>query len=73
MFYDGNWDLRTHCKSDDLNKISRTHLRKTLVGLYFAMTSLTTVGFGDYYPVTNYERLAGAFVLLSGVATFSYF
>ena len=36
------------------------------------MTSLTTVGFGDYYPKNDHERLVGAFVLLTGVASFSY-
>lgn len=36
------------------------------------MTSLSTVGFGDYYPVNNFERLLGAFMLLFGVAVFSY-
>ena len=37
------------------------------------MTSLSTVGFGDYYPVNDYERLSCAFVLLFGVALFSLF
>ena len=35
------------------------------------MTSLSTVGFGDYYPVSDFERLVGAFILLFGVALFS--
>lgn len=44
---------------------------KTLAALYFAMTSLSTIGFGDMYPVNNLERLLGSFMLLSGVAVFS--
>ena len=40
--------------------------------MYFAFTSLSTVGFGDYYPVSDLERLVGSFVLLAGVAMFSY-
>ena len=40
--------------------------------IYFTFTSLSTVGFGDYYPITNNERILGAFVLLGGVAIFSY-
>ena len=40
--------------------------------LYFTFTSLSTVGFGDYYPISNEERIAGAIMLLSGVAMFSY-
>lgn len=40
--------------------------------IYFTFTSLSTVGFGDYYPVSQAEQILGAFMLLSGVATFSY-
>ena len=36
------------------------------------MTSLSTVGFGDYYPINNYERIIGSFILLAGVTVFSY-
>ena len=46
--------------------------RKSLISLYFAFTSLSTVGFGDFYPINDHERLIGAFVLLIGVASFSY-
>lgn len=38
---------------------------------YFAFTSLSTVGFGDYAPRSDLERAVGAFLLLSGVAIFS--
>lgn len=43
-----------------------------LVVLYFAFTSLSTVGFGDFHPISSAERLVCAFVLLFGVAIFSY-
>ena len=39
---------------------------------YFAFTSLSTVGLGDYYPVSNLERLLGAFILLFGVSITSF-
>ena len=39
---------------------------------YYAFTSLSTVGFGDYYPVNSYERIVIAFMLLFGVIIFSY-
>ena len=39
---------------------------------YFAFTSLSTVGFGDFYPVSDFERMVWAFVMLFGVAIFSY-
>ena len=40
--------------------------------MYFMMTSLSTVGFGDYYPTNNFERIFGSLILLAGVAVFSY-
>ena len=39
---------------------------------YFAFTSLTTVGFGDFHPKSNIERLFCAFMILFGVLIFSY-
>jgi len=39
---------------------------------YYSFTSLSTVGFGDYNPRSNPERLMITFVLLFGVAIFSY-
>ena len=43
-----------------------------MISMYFMMTSLSTVGFGDYYPISNYERIFGSIILLAGVANFSY-
>lgn len=40
--------------------------------MYYAFTTLSTVGLGDYYPVSNFERLFGCVLLLGGVATQSY-
>lgn len=39
--------------------------------MYFTFTSLSTVGFGDYHPKNNTERLCCAFILMIGVAVFS--
>jgi len=41
--------------------------------VYYAMTSLTTVGFGDFHPRSDMERMFTAFGLLLGVAVFSMF
>ena len=49
-----------------------SYLRKTLIMMYFVFTSLSTVGFGDYHPRGNTERLICCFYLVFGVATFSY-
>lgn len=40
--------------------------------VYYAFTSLSTVGFGDLHPRSNSERLVCSFILLFGVAIFSY-
>ena len=44
---------------------------KTVLLMYFAFTSLSTVGFGDYHPRSDFERLCCSFILLFGVAIFS--
>ena len=46
--------------------------RGVIIQIYFMMTSLSTVGFGDYYPVNDFERIVGSIILLNGVAVFSY-
>ena len=39
--------------------------------MYFAITSISTVGFGDFTPRSDFERLIGAIILLGGVIIFS--
>ena len=43
-----------------------------LVMMYYFFTTLSTIGFGDYYPVSNLERLATIPIFLFGVMVFSY-
>lgn len=38
--------------------------------LWWTLVSFTTVGYGDYYPVTPIGRMAGAMVMFVGLATF---
>ena len=54
----------------DLEEMS--DYKKGIVVTYWAFTTLSTVGFGDYYPRSNAERLLCAFILLFGVNIFSY-
>ena len=58
---DGNWSF------DHLNDFDYI-----VQVLYFTFTSLSTVGFGDMYPITDSERLVCSFLLLFGVLIFSY-
>lgn len=43
----------------------------TMTVLYFSFTTLSTVGFGDYVPRTDDERIIGILILVFGVAIFS--
>jgi len=43
-----------------------------VISCYFALTTLSTVGYGDYYPISNPERIFTIIVMLGGVAFFSY-
>lgn len=43
-----------------------------IAAVYFAFTSLSTVGFGDYHPVSTYECIFCAIILLTGVNVFSF-
>jgi len=46
-------------------------MRILIITCYFSFTSLSTVGFGDYYPLSDVERLVGAMILFGGVVIFS--
>ena len=39
---------------------------------YYALTMLSTVGYGDYYPISNLEMLMTVVLMLAGVAFFSF-
>lgn len=43
-----------------------------LLSLYFAMTTMTTVGYGDILPMTNNERIVIIFVYMIGGCVFGY-
>jgi voltage-gated potassium channel len=38
--------------------------------LWWAMTTITTVGYGDLYPVTNAGRIVASVAMLSGIGVF---
>ena len=44
-------------------------LEAMIVFVYFSFTTISTVGFGDYYPVNSFERLAMCSVLVALVAS----
>ena len=43
-----------------------------ILTMYWAFTTLSTVGFGDYYPSSSFEKVACVPIFLGGVMVFSY-
>lgn len=58
----------TEC--DRLSKYSVSIVTKYLDALYYSVTTLTTVGYGDRVPNTNSEKLVSILCELSGSVTF---
>lgn len=59
--------------TDDEGETMRVNDGPHLIIFYFIMTTLTRVGFGDYTPVSEIERVYVTFLLLCGVPCFGYF
>lgn len=57
---------------DAYNFKQRKPLNQMVAMTYYAFTTLSTVGFGDFHPKNHHERIVIIFVLILGVATFSY-
>lgn len=51
---------------------SMTKDEKLIKVWYYAITTLSTIGFGDMSPISAQERLVACFILLIGVAVFSF-
>lgn len=45
---------------------------KFITVCYFSITTLSTVGYGDLYPISNLEKVLGIVIMLAGVAFFSF-
>lgn len=50
----------------------RGNIENLTVVVYFMFTTLSTVGFGDFNPKSEIERVLMTFILLIGVACFSW-
>ena len=49
-------------KNDNVDFTKYSSMEETWMAMYYALTTLSTVGFGDIYPVTNAERLICGFL-----------
>ena len=45
---------------------------QTITAMYYALTTLSTTGLGDFHPITDKERLLGIVLIFFGVIMFSY-
>ncbi|HPN31969.1 MAG TPA: cyclic nucleotide-binding domain-containing protein [bacterium] len=58
----------------NINELEFTSLEKYLRGLYWCMTTITTIGYGDYSPdkSNNIQIIYTVFVQIIGVGIYSY-
>ena len=56
---------------DDGNPVTNNAAQLTKVW-YYGITTLSTIGFGDFFPRSIYEKLIIAFVMMFGVSVFSF-
>ena len=57
----------------DYNDLQAKSINQQLITfVYFASTTLSTVGLGDFYPTSNIERLITTFILILGAVLSSY-
>lgn len=43
-----------------------------ILSFYFIVTTVTTVGYGDYGPENRYERIFCMFLMIIGVSSFTF-
>lgn len=67
-----HFNLNLYPDTTNTTLINFQNQKNAIIVTYWAFTTLSTVGFGDYHPRSNAERGLCAFLLLFGVTIFSY-
>lgn len=65
LYRGGTWYNKFNLQDKDL-------MEKVMMSQYFALSTLSTVGYGDLFPISSQEMIIGVFVMLMGVFFFSY-
>merc|ERR1719440_2765166 len=63
----GTWDEIKTCYVRELDGGKCSPYQSILLTLWWAITTMTTVGYGDTIPVTNLGRLVGGLAMLGGI------
>lgn len=58
--------------TDNFDKYDKNNGERAVEVMYYAFTSLSTVGFGDFHPLNSYERIICLCILVFGNAVFGY-
>ena len=67
------WEYQTFIQNhDNWNIKDETKLRRIIISTYYSMTTLSTIGLGDFYPVSDTERICSCFLFIIGICIFSY-
>jgi len=69
---EGNYNDDEHTFYKDNNLEDYSKFRRLIICCYYALTTLSTVGYGDYTPITNLEKIVGILIMILGIAFFSY-
>lgn len=62
----------TFVSANALDSDEYSYEYKFITSCYFSITTLSTVGYGDLYPISNLEKVVGILVMLAGVGFFSF-
>jgi potassium voltage-gated channel Eag-related subfamily H protein 8 len=57
---------------DPLKEEEKTNYDRLMMSCYYAITTLSTVGYGDLTPISTNEMLFASIIMLCGVAFFSF-
>eukprot|EP00347_Sterkiella_histriomuscorum_P000318 403376339 len=70
-YYEDNNNFFTYYQLDEM-KDNHEDLDSMIIVVYWAFTTLSSLGYGDFYPRNNDERIIAIFVFLFGVALFTF-
>lgn len=57
---------------DEYKYQARSNMEVVCVNTYYLLTTLSTIGLGDYTPVNSMERCIITLVMFGGIMMFSY-